>query len=65
MTTKELARLIDCRGYMLHLGFQVDVITLDARVRFGTVDVLVTPVSGSGEVWVEASRVKLSAMVTA
>jgi hypothetical protein len=38
-------------------GLQFSVTTLDARVRFGSLDVLVTPVAGSGEIWVAANRV--------
>ena len=35
------------------------VIVLDARLRFGDVDVLVKPVHGEGETWVRQDRVAL------
>lgn len=40
----------------LHVSVQIK----DARLRFGHLDLLVVPVSGSGERWVESHRVDLT-----
>ena len=37
----------------------VEVKITDARLRFGHLDLLVTPVSGSGERWVEKHRISV------
>ena len=39
--------------------FEIDVKVSDARTRFGHLDLLVTPVAGSGTRWVEQHRVTL------
>ena len=67
MTTQELQELIGQKGAMKTdafssvrqpaLWFEVEI--LDARANYGRVDVLVTPVAGSGSVWVNAERVKV------
>lgn len=38
----------------------VEVKIADARLRFGHLDLLVTPVAGSGERWVEQHRVEVA-----
>lgn len=42
-------------------GFRVNVKVLDSRNRYGTLDFLVQPDSGSGEAWVQADRVTKAA----
>ena len=37
----------------------INVKVQDIRVRFGHVDVLVTPVNGAGEQWVENHRIQI------
>ena len=37
----------------------INVTVQDIRVRFGHVDVLVTPVNGAGEQWVENHRIQI------
>jgi len=37
-------------------GLKVDVKILDVKQVFGRVDVLITPINGSGEKWVQADR---------
>jgi hypothetical protein len=37
-------------------GFRVHVRLLDARLHWGRIDYLVTPVDGDGERWVSAER---------
>ena len=59
MTAREMAALIDATGMMQVEHFRVEVIVLDARLRFGDVDVLVKPVHGEGETWVRQDRVAL------
>lgn len=38
---------------------EVRVRILDARETFGRIDLLVSPVEGSGQAWVSADRVKV------
>jgi hypothetical protein len=40
-------------------GLHVGVKIADARVRFGHLDLLVTPVNGDGEKWIESRRVNI------
>ena len=39
---------------------KIQVIIKDARLAYGRTDVLIVPVSGSGEQWIESSRVIIS-----
>lgn len=39
---------------------RIQVKVTDARMRFGHLDLLVTPVSGTGERWIEQHRVELA-----
>jgi hypothetical protein len=41
-------------------GLDVAVRILDMRTAFGRIDVKVTPVSGSGDTWVNINRVQLT-----
>jgi len=63
MTALELTRVLGKEGTLrgnrdnpLTVGVRVK----DARIRFGRMDFLVSPLSGSGEVWVESDRVTLA-----
>ena len=57
MTGRELAALIGSTGsYQPTRGLSFAVRVLDARTRFGNVDVLVQPVAGSGEQWITLDR---------
>lgn len=38
---------------------KVEVTVEDARMRFGHLDLLVTPVAGSGQRWIEQHRVQI------
>ena len=42
----------------------VGVYIKDARVRFGHIDLLVTPIEGSGQTWVEKHRLNTVTEVT-
>ena len=58
-TATELGTAIGKVGTLTKLyGLQVEVTILDARQRFGETDYLVTPVTGSGELWVTTHYVK-------
>lgn len=53
MTAKEMAALIGTtRSYHVTHNLDFDVLVVDARTRFGDVDVLVHPSSGFGEQWI-------------
>lgn len=41
-------------------GLTVDVQVRDVRFRYGHIDVLVTPLSGSGDKWILADRITLA-----
>lgn len=45
---------IDCGGLV------IDCRVEDVRTRFGCLDFLITPLSGSGSRWVESSSVRVS-----
>lgn len=41
-------------------GLSIEVTILDIREVWGTIHYLITPIDGSGSVWVNASRVKVN-----
>lgn len=47
-------------GLYLHQNMQWPVKLIDARKVYGRVDVLITPVNGSGQKWVERNSVVLT-----
>lgn len=57
MTVKELSASIGKQGSLSVSGLHVEVKVTDARQVYGRHDLQVAPVNGSGEIWVEASRV--------
>ncbi len=61
-TTKpDLDSYRDKTGMIAVDDLLVEVKITDARLRFGHLDLLVTPVSGSGERWVEQHRISVTA----
>ena len=60
MTAKELAELLGTKAMLPveggHLSVPVEVV--DARNRYGAVDVKVKPINGTGEKWIAESRLK-------
>jgi len=59
MTVREMSALIG-RTALLYAGdLAVQVTVMDARTRFGSVDVLVTPVAGHGIRWVLLDTVSM------
>ena len=56
----DLASYRDRLGTLTVDSLQVQVKVTDARMRFGHLDLLVTPVAGTGERWIEQHRVDLT-----
>jgi hypothetical protein len=59
MTANELAKAIGQTGSILIDSLRVSVRILDGKVSYGNPRYLITPVSGTGEQWVSADRVKI------
>lgn len=62
MTTRELAALIGKTTTVRVPGWHnldFEVLVVDARLRYGNLDVLVHPVAGFGEQWICADRTAL------
>jgi hypothetical protein len=59
MNTLELSKLIGKRAVLSSdkLSFAVHIV--DAKTSYGNLRYLVTPASGSGQVWVDSNRVQL------
>lgn len=55
----DLDRYKDRTGQITIESLTVDVQIKDARLRFGHIDLLVTPVLGTGSQWVEQHRVEI------
>jgi len=57
-TAKRLSQYIDSTGRLsCGNGLMVGVKILDARTSFSRVQLLVTPITGSGQAWVDEDRV--------
>jgi hypothetical protein len=60
MTTLELIKNIGkIAEWSDGSGLQYDVLITDSRLRWGSVDYLISPVSGSGSRWVSGESVKI------
>ena len=59
ITAEDIAALRGMSGVMKMEDLQISVNVVEARLRFGHLDLLVTPVAGTGERWVETHRVAL------
>jgi hypothetical protein len=57
MNTLELSQAIGKTGLLSASVLSVRVTITDAKIAYGNVRYLVTPVSGTGSVWVDSSRV--------
>jgi hypothetical protein len=61
--TADKAKKLDLNTYRDTKGtFSIDGLTVgvnikEARVRFGHIDLLVTPIDGFGERWIESTRI--------
>lgn len=60
MTAKEMAALLYASATYEVKGMIFDVTITDARTRFGSVDVEITPTSGKGTQWVSRDSVKIT-----
>jgi hypothetical protein len=60
MTVKEMSSLVGefATYWVKEMEFEVTII--DARTRYGNVDVKIVPVSGNGATWVSLSSVKIT-----
>lgn len=59
MSIAEMALKVNRTGTIELEGMRFRVRTLDARKVFGREDLKVTPLDGTGEVWVQADRVTI------
>jgi hypothetical protein len=57
---EQIATLKGMMGSMSIESLNVSVQITDVRRRFGHIDVLVQPLNGTGEQWVEKHRVKVA-----
>jgi hypothetical protein len=57
MSVAEMARVIGKIADLRIESFQVQINILDVKVSYGNTRYLVKPVAGSGEAWVDESRV--------
>jgi len=60
MTARDMLALIDRTGTMQVEAFEIEVTITDARLRYGNVDVHVTPVNGKGAKWTPIDRVRFA-----
>lgn len=61
MSTLELSQYIGKQGLLLSDKLRFSVYVQDAKLAYGNVRFQVTPVSGTGIVWVDSNRVKFDA----
>lgn len=61
MSTLELSQYIGKQGLLITDKLRFGVFVQDAKLAYGNVRFQVTPVSGTGMVWVDSNRVKFDA----
>lgn len=61
MSTLELSQYIGKQGLLITDKLKFGVFVQDAKLAYGNVRFQVTPVSGTGLVWVDSNRVKFDA----
>lgn len=59
MKVSDVLQLKNKPGTIFLAGVYVDIQILDIREVFGNIQYLVSPMAGSGSVWVAASRVEV------
>ncbi len=59
LTARDLSEFVGRTGIMPIGMLRIPVLIVDARSRYGSIDVQVTPVGGQGSQWITAARVKL------
>lgn len=62
-TSRDLQAYVGQTGRLALDGLTVQIKVTDARVRFGHVDLLLTPVAGDGTRWVQSDRVTLDPLL--
>lgn len=55
----DLAAYKSLKGKIVENGLEIDVEITDARIRYGHLDLCVTPISGTGTVWVERKNIEI------
>ena len=60
MSTLALQSLIGRQGLLSSDRLRFQVTILDAKLAYGNTRLLVEPVAGSGQVWVDSSRVQIN-----
>lgn len=53
----DLNRYSNRRGYITINAMSIGVEIIKARIRYGHIDLLVTPITGHGEKWIEIHKV--------
>ena len=59
MNALEMSKAIGKQGSLGTDGLRIDVTVSDVKKVYGAIRYQVTPVSGTGSVWVDSSRVKI------
>lgn len=59
LSAKDLTKFVGRTGTMPIGLLRIPVEIVDARSRYGSIDVQVIPVGGQGSQWITAARVKL------
>lgn len=59
MTVQEMASYVGKRASLPFRQMVVDVEIHDVRENFGRIDVLVSPLMGTGETWVQLDRLEV------
>lgn len=54
MTLKEMQKFINRKVHIFLGGLRVAVVVMDVKMAYGKARYLVSPVTGTGEIWVEA-----------
>lgn len=49
----------NCRGFITENGLEFPVVVTSARYRYGHLDLLVTPLAGTGARWVQRTNIRL------
>jgi hypothetical protein len=58
MSAQELQELINQRVYLPVAGLDVECVVKNAKASYGKVRLLLLPMAGRGETWVNASSVR-------
>lgn len=59
MSVKNMARYLDKTGLLRIDDMRFPVRCVDVKIAYGNMRVLVTPINGEGQTWVDASRIRV------